>query len=73
MKDVLSRAVARQRFQMQVLAGFAALAMVLAAIGLYGVLSYLVSCNRAHIAIRMALGAQPHSIFLMMTGRALRD
>jgi predicted permease len=72
MNDVLSRSVARQRFQMQVLGGFAALALALAAIGLYGVLSYLVTCSRAAIAIRMALGAQPHSIFAMVTGRALR-
>jgi len=72
MKDVLSRSVARQRFQMQVLGGFAALALMLTAIGLYGVLSYLVTCNRGSIAIRIALGAHPHSIFVMVTGRALR-
>ena len=72
MDDVLSRSVARQRFQMQVLGGFAALALALAAIGLYGVLSYLVTSDRAGIAIRMALGAQPRSIFAMVTARALR-
>jgi predicted permease len=72
MDEVLSRSVARQRFQMQVLGGFAALALVLAAIGLYGVLSYMVTSNRAGIAIRMALGAQPGTIFRMITARALR-
>jgi ABC-type antimicrobial peptide transport system permease subunit len=72
MKDVLSRSVSSQRFQMQVLGGFAALALVLAAVGLYLVLSYLVTCNRSGIAIRMALGAQRHSVFVMVTGRALR-
>jgi putative ABC transport system permease protein len=72
MDEVLARSVARQRFQMQVLGGFAALALLLAAVGLYGVLSYVVTSNRAEIAIRMALGAQPGAIFVMVTGRALR-
>ncbi len=72
MDQVLARSVARQRFQMQVLAGFAALALVLAAVGLYGVLSYVATSNSAEIAIRMALGARPGSIFAMVTGRALR-
>jgi len=72
MSEVLSRSVARQRFQMQVLGGFAALALVLAAIGLYGVLSYLVNSDRTAIAIRMALGAQQRAIFSMITARALR-
>jgi predicted permease len=68
----LADAVARQRFQMQVLGGFAALALLLAAVGLYGVLSYLVTAGRAEIGIRMALGAQPASVFRMIAGRALR-
>ena len=72
MTDVLSRSVARQRFQMQVLGGFAALALMLAAVGLYGVLSYMVTSDRAAIAIRMALGAQRRAIFAMITARALR-
>ena len=72
MDEVLARSVARQRFQMQVLGGFAALALILAAIGLYGVLSYMVTSNRANIAIRMALGARPQAIFGMITTRALR-
>jgi putative ABC transport system permease protein len=71
MSEVLSRSVARQRFQMQVLGGFAALALVLAAVGLYGVLSYMVTSNRAAIAIRMALGAQDWAIFGMIAARAL--
>ena len=72
MDEVLSRSLARQRFQMQVLGGFAMLALVLAAIGLYGVLSYTVTSNRAGIAIRMALGAHSGTIFRMITARALR-
>jgi putative ABC transport system permease protein len=72
MDQVVGRSVARQRFQMQILGGFAALALVLAAVGLYGVLSYMVISNRAEIAIRMALGAPSASIFGTVTGRALR-
>ncbi len=72
MDAVMAEAVARQRFQMQVLGGFATLALVLAAVGLYGVLSYLVTAGRGEIGIRMALGAQPVSVFRMITGRALR-
>jgi len=71
MDSVMADAVARQRFQMQVLAAFALLALLLAAIGLYGVLSYTVSSNRTEIGIRMALGAQPREVFQMITGRAL--
>jgi putative ABC transport system permease protein len=72
MDQVLAGSVARQRFQMQILGGFAALALLLAAIGLYGVLSYMVNSNRAEIGIRMALGAQPGAVFRMITGRAMR-
>src|SRR5579875_3141864 len=72
MDEVFERSVARQKFQMQMLGGFAALALLLAAIGLYGVLSYMVTSNRAQIAIRMALGARPGAIFRMITARALR-
>ena len=68
----MAESVARQRFQMQVLGGFAALALLLAAVGLYGVLSYPVTAGRAEIGIRMALGAQPASVFRMIAGRALR-
>ncbi len=71
MEEVLSESLARQRFQMQILASFALLALVLAAVGLYGVLSYMVTANRAQIGIRLALGAQPALVFRMVTGRAL--
>lgn len=72
MDSILADATARQRFQMQVLAAFAILALLLAAIGLYGVLSYAVTRSRNEIGIRLALGAQPAAVFRMVTGRALR-
>jgi putative ABC transport system permease protein len=72
MNAVMAESIARQRFQMRVLGSFAMLALVLAAVGLYGVLSYLVAAGRGEIGIRMALGAQPALVFRMVTGRALR-
>lgn len=69
--SVLAESLARQHFQMQILGGFALLALLLAAVGLYGVLSYIVTASRAQIGIRLALGAQPLTIFRHIMGRAL--
>jgi putative ABC transport system permease protein len=71
MESALTISLARQRFQMQILGTFAVLALLLAAVGLYGVLSYMVTANRAPIGIRLALGAQPSLVFRMITARAL--
>jgi predicted permease len=58
--------VARQRFAMTMLGAFAGFAMVLAAIGVYGVMSFLVSQGTADIAIRMALGARRSRILTLV-------
>ena len=71
MDDVLASSISKQRFQMEILAGFAVLALLLAAVGLYGVLSHMVTANRAEIGIRLALGAPRTLVFRMMIGRAL--
>jgi predicted permease len=71
MVSVLAESLARQRFQMEILGAFAALALILAAVGLYGVLSYIVTTSRTQIGIRLALGAQPSAVFRMITGRAM--
>jgi putative ABC transport system permease protein len=71
MADVMASATAKQRFQMQVLAAFAALALLLAAVGLYGVLSYAVTSTRGSIGLRMALGATRGQIFRMVVSRAV--
>jgi len=63
-------ATARQRFHMQVLTAFAALALVLAVVGLYGIMSYVQESHRLAIAIRMALGARPAGVFRAVMGRA---
>jgi ABC-type antimicrobial peptide transport system permease subunit len=58
--------LARQRFAMIMLGAFAAFAMILAAIGIYGVMSFLVTQGTSDIAIRMALGAQRGTILSLV-------
>ncbi|PYT24040.1 MAG: hypothetical protein DMG58_26740 [Acidobacteria bacterium] len=54
------------------LGGFAVLALLLAAVGLYGVLSHMVTANRSQIGVRLALGSPQGLIFRMVAGRALK-
>jgi len=64
--------VARQRFAMTMLGGFAGFAMILAAIGIYGVMSFLVTQGTADIAVRLALGARRASILSLVFRQGMR-
>ncbi len=66
MQERVHDSLARQRFAMTMLGAFAAFAMILAAIGIYGVMSFLVTQGTSDIAIRMALGAQRGSILSLV-------
>jgi putative ABC transport system permease protein len=68
MDDVIAQSMSPQRFNFVLLASFAGLALLLAAVGIYGVLSYTVRRRVREIGIRMALGASSSDILVVTDG-----
>jgi len=72
MEDNMAATVAQPRFRTWLIGIFAALALTLAAVGIYGVTSYSVAQRSSEIGIRVALGAQPADVFRILVGEGLR-
>ena len=72
MQDRLYDSLARQRFSSAMLATFALFALILAAVGVYGVMSYLVTQSTHDIGVRVALGAQPGSILGLIVRQGMQ-
>jgi ABC-type antimicrobial peptide transport system permease subunit len=72
MREILDASVSFQRFLLLILGGFAALALVLAAVGIYGLMSHRVIQRRHEFGIRMSLGAVPRDVLELVLGRGLR-
>jgi putative ABC transport system permease protein len=72
MTELVSASTAARRFQLLMIGGFAAAALLLAAIGIFGTVSYAVTQRRGEIGVRLALGATRYDVHRLVVGQGLR-
>jgi ABC-type antimicrobial peptide transport system permease subunit len=72
MQELVDQSVAQRRFQMDIAAAFGLAALLLAALGIYGVVAYAIALRRRELGVRMALGARAAQVRAMVLVRGMR-